>query len=73
MRLEPDSLASETKFAMAKVFPAGAFGERAEFAEGKGARGGEARVGAGHGFAEDECGEKIVRQPGGWSGCLLSR
>ena len=59
MRLKPNCLAGQTKFAMTKILPAGAFGEGAEFAEGKGARGGEARIGPGHGIAEDEGGEKI--------------
>ena len=64
MRLKPNCLAGETKFAMTKILPAGAFGEGAEFAEGKGARGGEARVGACHGIAVDEGGEKISADGG---------
>ena len=61
---KPDSLAGETKFAMAKILPARAFREGAEFAEGKCARGGEPRIGARHGIAKDEGGEKISADRG---------
>ena len=44
---------------MAKVAPAGAFRQRAKFAKRKGARGREASVGARHGFAIDQGGEKM--------------
>src|SRR5436190_22187201 len=64
MRLKPNCLAGETKFAMTKILPAGAFGAGAEFAEGKGARGGEARVGACHGIAKDKGGEQISADRG---------
>gem|GEM_PF-5370409 len=44
---------------MTEIFPAGAFGQPPEFAEGESPRRGQASIGSSHGISEDESCEKI--------------
>jgi hypothetical protein len=52
--LEPDGLPSETEFAMTEIPPPGTFCQGAKFADGKGALGGEAGIGASHRLAKNQ-------------------